>query len=143
MIAIRPARTDDIAAILVLLDGDALPTADLATSQVAFWVGEEAGGLVAAIGLEQHGDAGLLRSLVVAAAHRGEGYAHRLVDVVEAEAHARGIIEMVLLTQTAETFFARLGYGVIPRNDAPDAVRASKEFLSLCPASATCMRKQL
>jgi amino-acid N-acetyltransferase len=50
---------------------------------------------------------------------------------------------LVLLTQTAEPFFARLGYSVVDRVYVPDEVKASAEFRSLCPAAATCMTKSL
>lgn len=143
MSAIRPAHATDLPRIAALLAAEALPTADLATSRIAFWIAEDDTGLVAAIGLEQHADAGLLRSLVVAPANRGAGYARGLVDAVEAEAHARGIRDLVLLTQTAAPFFARAGYAPITRDDAPRAVQESAEFRALCPASATCMLKRL
>ena len=51
----------------------------------------------------------------------------------------QGIGQLVLLTQTAEQFFARRGYAVIAREAAPAAVQHSAEFRSICPASATCM----
>jgi N-acetylglutamate synthase-like GNAT family acetyltransferase len=143
MSEIRPARATDLPRVAALLDAESLPTADLATSRIAFWIAEDDSGLVAAIGLEQHADAGLLRSLVVAPAQRGAGHARGLVEAVEAEARARGIRDLVLLTQTAALFFARAGYAPIARDDAPRAVRDSAEFRALCPASATCMRKVL
>ena len=141
MSQIRPAHATDLPRIAALLDAEALPTADLATSRIAFWIAEDDTGLVAAIGLEQHANAGLLRSLVVAPAHRGVGHARGLVEALEGEAHARGIRDLVLLTQTAAPFFARAGYAPIARDDAPRAVRDSAEFRALCPASATCMHK--
>jgi amino-acid N-acetyltransferase len=49
----------------------------------------------------------------------------------------------VLLTQTAEVFFANRGYRRIGRADAPQAVQASAEFRSLCPASAVAMSRVL
>jgi len=143
MNAIRSARAEDMPAITALLAGAALPTTDLGTSQIAFWVDETAGDIVAAIGLERHVDAGLLRSLVVAPAHRGSGRAQRLVEAVEAAARSLGLRELVLLTQTAEAFFAKAGYAVIPRSEAPSALQESAEFRALCPASAICMHKAL
>lgn len=143
MSAIRPAHATDLPRIAALLDAETLPTADLATSRIAFWIAEDDTGLVATIGLEQHADAGLLRSLVVAPVRRGAGHARGLVEAVEAEAAARGIRDLVLLTQTTAPFFAHAGYTPIARDDAPRAVRDSAEFSALCPASATCMHKIL
>lgn len=143
MNAIHRARAEDLPAITALLAGAALPTTDIGASRIDFWVDEAADGVIAVIGLERHGDAGLLRSLVVAPAHRGSGRAQRLVEAVEAAARGHGLRELVLLTQTAEAFFARAGYAVIPRGEAPSALQESAEFRALCPASATCMHKPL
>jgi N-acetylglutamate synthase-like GNAT family acetyltransferase len=100
-------------------------------------------GLAGAGGLEVRGDAGLLRSLVVAEGLRGTGLGRALVEAVEAVARRRGLQELVLLTETAHEFFARLGYAAILRDEAPAAIRGSAEFRSLCPQSARCMRKKL
>lgn len=143
MSAIRSADTSDLPRIAALLDAESLPTTDLTTSRIAFWIAEDHGDLVGVIGLEQHADAGLLRSLVVVPTHRGAGHARRLVDALEAEAGARGIRDLVLLTQTAAAFFAGAGYTPIARDKAPRAIQDSTEFRALCPASAICMHKAL
>ena len=49
----------------------------------------------------------------------------------------------MLLTTTAASFFAKRGYRPLARDEAPAAVRATAEFRSICPASATCMGKSL
>ena len=54
-----------------------------------------------------------------------------------------GLIELILLTQTAQRFFEAQGYGVIERGNAPATVQESEEFKSLCPQSACCMSKRL
>ena len=137
--AIRPALAADRAAIVALLDAARLPTADLEQSPIEFLVADDADALVGVVGIERHGDSGLLRSLVVQPAMKGSGLGTQLVRALEARARAAGVARLVLLTQTAAPFFARLGYATIDRNDAPSAVRDSAEFRSICPASATCM----
>jgi N-acetylglutamate synthase-like GNAT family acetyltransferase len=126
-----------------LLESGKLPTRDLPESRPDFLIAASDSGLVGAGGLEIHGDAGLLRSLVVAEDRRGTGLGRALVDAVEAAARRRGLRELVLLTETAHDFFARLGYADIARDEAPAAIRGSAEFRSLCPQSAACMRKRL
>jgi N-acetylglutamate synthase-like GNAT family acetyltransferase len=69
--------------------------------------------------------------------------AQTLVAALEQRASAAGITQLVLLTETAESFFGRLGYGVIERDRAPSAVASSAEFRTLCPSTAVCMRKVL
>jgi N-acetylglutamate synthase-like GNAT family acetyltransferase len=142
-ITIREAGHDDLDAIRRLLERNALPTADLATSRPAFLVAEGGPGIVGAGGLEAFGATGLLRSVVVEESMRGTGLGHALVDAVERAAGRRGLTELVLLTETAREFFAGLGYAEIARGAVPAALRESAEFRSLCPQTARCMRKRL
>lgn len=138
------AGIDDRAAVEQLLAAAGLPIADLGTARdLRFRVIRDGGRVVGAIGLERFGAVGLLRSLVVAPDLRGRGLGGTLVDAAERDARAAGLDMLVLLTQTAETFFARRGYVRIDRAAAPEAVRRSEEFASLCPASATTMIKPL
>ena len=65
--------------------------------------------------------------------------------VAHAERHARdqGVQSLYLLTTTAEKFFLRRGYARIPREEAPAAIKGTKEFSGICPASSAFMVKQL
>jgi amino-acid N-acetyltransferase len=83
----------------------------------------------------------LLRSLVVAPAHRGRGLGDGLVRRLERAAADWGVERFWLLTTTAKTFFARRGFRVTPRADAPAEIAATHEFKSLCPSTATCMTR--
>lgn len=140
--SVREAGAADFTAILHLLAQARMPTADLTDrSAVQFWVAPSVGAVIGAVGLERHGDAGLLRSLVVAPDARGQGVGLALVEAVEVAARDQGINRLVLLTQTARAFFERRGYELIEREAAPDAVKASAQFRSICPASAVCMTK--
>jgi N-acetylglutamate synthase-like GNAT family acetyltransferase len=139
---IRPATPEDFGAILALLRQASLPTQDLGdTRPVHFWVAEVDGRIAGAGGLEQYGDAGLLRSLVVTPAARGRGLGVELVQTLERAAAGMGISQLVLLTRTSRSFFEHRGYTAIARESAPADVRSSAEFRSLCPASAACMIK--
>jgi arsenate reductase len=141
---IGPATADDLDAIRSLLDAAGLPTADLAPgTRVEFRVARSGERVVAAIGLERHGTAGLLRSLVVAPEHRGTGVGGALVDALERDACASGVRELWLLTQTAERFFAARGWRPAERAAAPASIRESAEFSALCPASAACLTRSL
>jgi len=141
---VRPAGHSDIAAIRVLLSAAALPTADLDTAPaLRFWVAVDGQLIAGAIGLECYGTAGLLRSLAVAPSHRNRGLGAALVETLEREARADGATLLVLLTETAEPFFGRLGYRATERAQVPVEIKRSAEFASLCPASAVCMSKPL
>lgn len=142
-IAVRDAEERDLREIRELLERNALPTADLDRSPIHFVVARDGAALVGAGGLEVHGSTGLLRSIVVADRLRGTRLGRALVSHVETLARRRGVEELVLLTETAGAFFARLGYADIERDRAPETVRDSAEFKTLCPLSARCMQKRL
>jgi amino-acid N-acetyltransferase len=142
--AIRPADSDDLSSVARLLQTAGLPTADLASAhEFQSWVLEERGSVLGVVGLERFGRAALLRSLAVAPEYRKRGLGQELVARLEHDAQAQGIEQLVLLTETAQDFFKRLGYTAIDRAEVSDDVKQSAEFRSLCPASAVCMRKAL
>jgi len=132
--AIRRGQSADLPAVTQILLSAGLPTADLAgATEFQSWVLEEKGSLAGVIGLERFGHEALLRSLAVAPAYRKRGLGHELVARLEHDAQAEGIQRLVLLTETAQTFFRRLGYMVIDRRQVSDDVKQSAEFRSLCP----------
>jgi N-acetylglutamate synthase-like GNAT family acetyltransferase len=139
---IRPARSADLAAVCSLLIEAKLPTEDLPTAPgLCSWVLENDGAPVGHIALECAGAGGVLRSLVVRQPYRGRGWGKALVQTLEQAAHSADITQLVLLTETAQVFFASLDYTVIDRCYVPDELQQSAEFRSLCPASAICMTK--
>jgi len=142
-VRVRPARAEDIEAVRALLLAARLPDDGLEEQfGSAYAVAALAGGeLVGAAGIEAYGAAGLLRSVVVAEAWRGTGLGRRMVADRLAWAEGRGLSEVYLLTSTAADFFARLGFSRIARDDVPAPVRASREFASVCPLSATVMTR--
>jgi amino-acid N-acetyltransferase len=133
-----------LSAAVALLDAASLPTEDLTAAHCEhfFFSGPDAApdGLV---GLEMFGEVALLRSLVVSAGRRGSGAGTALLEHAERYARARGVHTVYLLTTTAEDFFAKRGYRRTAREIAPEAIRATREFVGLCPASAAFMSKQL
>lgn len=141
--AIRRGSAVDLPAAAALLKDAGLPTVDLATSGLHVWLVEAGSALVGVIALERFGSEALLRSLVVAPEYRKLGVGRRLVARLEADARADGVRQLVLLTESAETFFRTLGYRVIERSSVGEAPRQSAEFRSLCPVSAICMSKTL
>jgi amino-acid N-acetyltransferase len=141
---IRSGRADDQAKAWALLADAGLPTADLPVAQnLRFWIAEAQGVPQGVIALERFGSEGLLRSLAVAPEFRRHGFGRDLVARLERDARAEGVAKLVLLTESAEPFFNRLGYKVVDRGAAGERVRQSAEFQSLCPISAVCMGKVL
>lgn len=94
-------------------------------------------------GLEGQGADQLIRSLIVYSPMRGKGAGRALVRLLEAQARQDGAQRLWLLTNDAEKYFARLGYKTVNREGAPKAIARTKQFASLCPASAMVMVKPL
>jgi amino-acid N-acetyltransferase len=138
---VRPAGESDYRAVAELLRAAGLPLAGVPPSLTDFYVAEERGRVLGAVGLEVHGGDGLLRSAVVDPAARGTGIGLTLVDRILRHARERGLGAVYLLTTTAEGYFPRFGFVRIAREQVPDLLQASVEFREACPASAVVMRK--
>ena len=140
--AILPRPSRHVAC--TMLQAAALPASDLTDEHMEhfFFCGPAAmpRGLV---GLEFRGPDALLRSLVVTPDCRSTGLGSALVDHAESYARSRGARAIFLLTTTAEAFFAHRGYVPATRDEAPAAIRETREFADLCPASSAFMVKQL
>lgn len=142
-VELRDLASEDLARATALLTACDLPTDDLADPAIALAGAFAGGALLGVIGLQVCGDVGLVRSLAVDPAHRARGVAGALCDRVVARARERSLRELWLLTTTAEGYFARLGFVSVTRDTAPAEVRATAQFVSLCPASARVMRRSL
>jgi len=139
---VRESRRADFAPVKAMLADAGLPTEDFAAEHLAF-VAEDDGRIVAAIGFQRCGDAGLLRSLVVAEGTRFRGLGRQLVEALEAHARAQGVCEIWLLTAGVDAYFSGMGYEPRGRADAPQEICATAEFAELCPDDATLMAKTL
>jgi amino-acid N-acetyltransferase len=141
---IRPARPADFAAAASLLQAAGLPVTDLSADRLDdFLVATSGKYVVGLIGLEARADIGLLRSLVAHPDARERGLGRRLVAEVEALARRRRIAELWLLTIDARRYFENRGYTVADRAVAPEAIRRTAEFTTLCPGDAVLMKKSL
>ena len=140
---IRRASATDGEQVRAMLNGAALPEAGLTAGMEHFLVAHRGGQVIGAIGLELYPPLALLRSAVVVPAERGSGIGTVLLESIEDLAKFAGIERLVLLTTTAERFFAKHGYSRIDRTTLSGPVTASAEFTGACPANAVCMEKVL
>jgi arsenate reductase (thioredoxin) len=138
---LRAATDADVPAIRALLAACALPLDGVEPPLGDAWV--VAGDVVAVAGVERYGSYGLLRSVAVAAAQRSHGIGARMLADRIAWSRATGLHALYLLTTTAESYFARVGFVGVPRAEAPPEIRASGEFAHACPHSAAFMRLAL
>ena len=136
---LRPARSTDLPGIEQLLTASDLPLTGVAETLPGFVVAESDGVIVGTAALEACCDNALLRSVAVAPDWRSRGLGRALVNRVIAEAEARGIRALYLLTMTAEHYFPSFGFQPVMRDRVPSDVQATEEFRSACPDSAIVM----
>jgi amino-acid N-acetyltransferase len=138
-VEIRHPTENDLPAIERLLTGSSLPLDGVREALPSFVLAEVGETVVGVAGLEVCCDNALLRSVAVADDWRSRGVGRALVTRVISDAEARGLRALYLLTTTAEGYFPSFGFRAIDRDAVPDDIRATKEFQSACPASATVM----
>jgi amino-acid N-acetyltransferase len=140
---LEPASPSDLGQICRLLDNSGLPSADVGEHLAGFLVARTGGDLTGVVGVEPHGAEALLRSLCVVAHRRGSGLARALCAGAEAIARGTGAREVYLLTTDARGYFEKLGFAACTREETAPAIQGTAEFRTLCPSTATVMRKHL
>lgn len=134
--------SDNYSKALDLLRFYELPTTDINDKNVTLWSAEEETSLLGLVGLEMSGETGLLRSLAVLPEHQGKGVARHLCNLVFKHAEDNAVAKLFLLTETAPDFFRQLGFAEIDRQLAPEDLRGTEQFSSLCPDSASLMLRE-
>jgi amino-acid N-acetyltransferase len=138
-VSIEPARRNELPQILTLLEESGLPRDGLEDHLATTLVARRHEQVVGSAALEPYGPAALLRSITVRRDLRGGGLGRRLTEAALGLARELGVVEVYLLTETADLFFPRFGFRPISRSGVPQGVRRSVEFTSACPASARAM----
>lgn len=136
-------RSGDLDEMAGALKAANLPIADLGEPGRTFFRFDDAEGLIGYGGLEGEGTDRLLRSVVVVTDRRGRGIGRVIIAALEQQAREFGVGQLHLLTTTAASFFRSLGFVDAGREFAPAAITASREFATLCPASAAYLVKAL
>ena len=144
-ITITDASSDDLQDILDLLSQVQLPHEGVADTLDAFLVArDESSRLIATIGLERHGNTGLLRSAAVAPEYQNCGIGSRLTEKLLERATSNGMEKIVLLTTTASEFFARrFGFCETSRAVFDKELAGSSEWTLPRCSSAVCMSLDL
>ena len=141
--ALERATAADISGIVALLAQHHLPVDGVHDRLATTLVARHAATIVGTAALELFLDGALMRSVAVAPAFRGSGLGQRLTNAILGLAANQHVPAVYLLTTTADRYFPRFGFTRIVREDVPPMVRASVEFTSSCPSTATVMRKAL
>jgi N-acetylglutamate synthase-like GNAT family acetyltransferase len=133
-----------LSAVTELLARVDLPSSDLDQGSLSTFFGTVCDDeLVGLVGLELYRSVALLRSLVIDVSARNHGLGRVLVNHAEEFARSKEVQCVYLLTNTAESFFARLGYISVSRDFAPDEIRATTQYSDLCPTDSALMKKRL
>lgn len=139
----RAATLEDLPTIFKLLETAKLPTAGVKDHIQNFILEFSDQTLIACAGLEIHGQAGLLRSVVVNAAERSHGIGSKLVKSILEHARTQQLSSIFLLTESAENYFPRFGFKRISRTEIPESLQASEELRGACPDTAVVMMLEL
>ena len=129
----------NLAQLEALLRHNNLPVQDCAAQAQNFFGIFDGDELIAAGGLEPAGNYALLRSVVVKEQYRSSGLARSisryLIDLAEADRKKA----VYLLTESAGSYFQKLGFKPLPRADVPPAIAQTRQFSILCPDTASCL----
>lgn len=142
---LRPATAEDEEAVNRLLAGAALPLDGVHDALPCFIVADDGGAIVGVAGVEACGgksEHALLRSVAVAPEWQSRGLGRALVSRTIADAEARGVKALYLLTTTAEGYFPSFGFATVSRDRVPDDIKSTAEYCHACPASATVMMRE-
>jgi amino-acid N-acetyltransferase len=137
------AETRDWPAVQALLSDSGLPLDGAAIAFTTGVVVRRDDRVIGCAAIEPYDGVALLRSIAVAADQRGAGIGTNLVQAVEDLARERGARSLILLTETADGWFRRLGYSTIDRSAVPTDVAGSIEFEIACSTSAVAMARDI
>lgn len=141
--AAQPAKPHDLGRVLDLLRAAHLPEHGVVDQFGHYLVVRDLGQVLGACGLEVHGTYGLLRSLVVDPAFRGQGVGDSLVRGIVDLARRLELRELYTTTTSAQGYLERFGFQVSSRAEAPMPIQSCWEVLEGCPASAVLLRRPL
>ncbi len=137
------AASGDWASVRGLLTEAGLPLDGAEEAFATGVVASDGDRLIGCAAIEPYDRVALLRSVAVVSDQRGTGVGTSLVRAVEDLARDRGATSLILLTETAELWFSRLGYEVIDRSTVPADVARSVEFETACSTTAVAMQRTL
>lgn len=139
----RSATANDHQLIADLLRSSDLPFEDIKNHLSHFVLAESDGMVTGCAGLEIYGNKALLRSVAVRQSLRKKGMGVALIRKILETARAENITDVYLLTTTASKFFQKFGFEDSDRSSAPDQIRNTSQFTSLCPSTAAFMHLHL
>jgi BolA family transcriptional regulator, general stress-responsive regulator len=130
--------------LVSLLRHNSLPVDDLGgEAKTFFGLVTATGEVVAVAGIELCGSDAMMRSVAVADAYRSKGLGRAIVRNLLADLRRKGVNAVYILTQSAEKFFAELGFSKVERGMVPKAVTETSQFTGTRCSSASAMMLKL
>lgn len=117
-----------------------LPIDDVGEPDITYYrLVDDKGSVLGHSGIETASDdAVLLRSMVIMPAFRSQGYGRHLTEMTLARIPTS--YEVYLATTSAASFFERVGFRVVERDQVPQTILSTRQLSGICPASATIMK---
>jgi len=140
----RLASKDDLDQVKSLLRSFNLPTEHIEDQFSNFFlIFDSCNQLVGCAGLEEYGSFGLLRSVAISKRLQNKQLGSKLVLRMEQLATDLHLSDLYLLTETAEKFFTKHNYSIVPREKVPLEIQNSFEYAVSCKESGIVMKKSL
>ncbi|MHA1975488.1 MAG: arsenic resistance N-acetyltransferase ArsN2 [Candidatus Hodarchaeales archaeon] len=140
MSTITKTITQDLPEVLALLKLVDLPVEGVKEHFQDFFIIRNDEMVVGCVGIEIYENTGLLRSLAIHPSSQGKGLGQQMVTRIEEYSTEKELNPIYLLTDTAEKFFLKLDFEIIPREETDSRVKQSIEFTTLCPSSPVMMK---
>ena len=140
-VTLEPVASHD-GALRRALAAASLPLDDLNDAGREFFRAMSGKTTIGFCGLECYGHDALIRSIVVLPEMRGAGRGRALTESLIARVGESGVRTVYLLTVDAAAFFERLGFRTLDRRTAPEAIRQTRQAVSIC-GSASLMSRQV
>jgi len=141
IVTIERASPERLEEALEILSRAELPHDGVRENIAGFLVARnDSGKLVGCVGMERHGELGLLRSAAVLPEFQGQRIGIKLVSELLKRAASEGVTEVALLTTTAKDYFEKnFGFKEASRTQYQERLQNSPEWnLPRC-SSATFM----
>lgn len=126
-----------------LLKQHDLPVKDLPDENITFYELVRDDTRVGIGAIESRGDVALLRSVAIKPEFQGRELGTTLVQQLIESAREDSVQVLYLLTTTAESFFQKLGFRTVNRDQAPTEIENTEEFQNLCSDSALLMKREI
>ncbi|MDI6401753.1 arsenic resistance N-acetyltransferase ArsN2 [Balneolaceae bacterium ANBcel3] len=135
----KKATSGDIPMVQKLLMANRLPYQDVVTSGVSFIIALSDGHIIGCIGIEGKDNHALLRSFAVDERYKNKGIGSKLYQRLLAQLSEEKTEMLHLLTTTADGYFKKKGFVRCDRTTAPESIKSTKEFSSICPSDSIYM----